>query len=181
MYPDPGLQSIIAANVVAANLAADKPDDFGKGFHISRMASQRWQHDTLTHHQLLCEEFVRHPPDKVVHKRANFDQIMTDGTVEGDPQPSVERSQRRPRAGPCYFNHPTTSLMDARKRPRWNAAPTNHPYGLASLLVQHSASDALNTTGPPPSRGSHLPYLPHRGCLPHPRYQGPRQETLITH
>ena len=29
--------------------------------------------------------------------------------------------------GPCFFNHPTTSLMDARGRPRWNAAPTKPP------------------------------------------------------
>ena len=125
--PGSGLQSIIAANIVAANAAAKDPQDFGKAFHITRIATHLWEHDTLLHPQLLCKQFVRHSHGKAVDQRSDRHQSIAYATSECEPQSHALKSRRRPRTGPCHFKHPTTSLVDARGRPRWNAAPNKPP------------------------------------------------------
>ena len=148
----PALTSVIAANIVLANQTVSNPYDLGHKYCISRMGPPLWEHDTHTHYQLQCEQFIRDrntdnaspsavPPPTV---RRNTSQPIpttqaahTNPVAPHVPAPAVAtvapapplptHSRRRPRQGPCVNGHPTTSLVDPRGNPRWNMAPTKAP------------------------------------------------------
>lgn len=101
----------------AAAMSREQKLDFGVGYMCTPTTSTKWQ----ANHTILLDA-IEKDTWRQIHLCIQPQEAPNKRLIPKQPHQQLI-STRRATTGPCHFNHTTTSTIDAKGKPRWNAMP----------------------------------------------------------